>query len=184
METRLVRGAVFGSLACLLAVITSQAAMAAEKIDKRVAKLFGGTEGLATVSGATKAEAFRVGEYSKDRKEGKKKDGKESVGGYLVKGKAHKVDKDQLAKFTKVFKNPETYRFDVAKACIFGPGVIVRFTKGDSRVEVLLCFSCKELAIYVDGKETGFEDFDGAKTELVALVKEIFPDDKEIQSLK
>ena len=146
-------------------------------IDKRVAKLFGGIEGLTAVTGATKVEAFRVTPY------GDTKEGREKLGGYPITSAALKVDPKLAAGLARFLTAPGTYGLKYHKACKFAPGVLLRFTKDKSTTDILLCFSCDQLAIYRGKTRTGFEDFRNRK-ELVGLVKKVFPDDDEIQKLK
>ncbi len=68
------------------------------------------------------------------------------------------------------------------------PGVGYRVWRGDEAVEVVLCFSCDELLVLspkgADGSvHRAAEDFDPARARLVALAKQEFPADQDIQSL-
>ena len=73
--------------------------------------------------------------------------------------------------------------FNMAKACMFMPGVALRFVDGDEEMVVLLCFSCDEWGFHFDGK-TRIEDNDGARSHLVRLARELFPDDPVVQALR
>ena len=73
--------------------------------------------------------------------------------------------------------------------CSLQPGVAFRLWKGSRAVEVLVCFKCDVLWPHVVGSQVGnvvheWQDFDLARAELVALTKEAFPDDIEIQALQ
>jgi hypothetical protein len=74
------------------------------------------------------------------------------------------------------------------KKCGLQPGVAYRLWKDKQAVEVLVCFKCDVLWAHVVG-ETGeqpsseYKDFDSVRAKLLALTKEAFPDDKEIQDL-
>ena len=80
--------------------------------------------------------------------------------------------------------NRATYSWDSAKSCKPNYGVRIQFNSGDDRVDVLLCFECRILAVYHNDKSGGGEDFDNANPALIAVVKRLFPDDREIQNLK
>jgi hypothetical protein len=77
-----------------------------------------------------------------------------------------------------------------SKACGFRPGVGFRLHGSGGDVDVLVCYDCAQLGLY-DSTDTnplhigGFAycDFDPIYVEMVALAKEAFPHDKEIQSL-
>ena len=88
-----------------------------------------------------------------------------------------------------IFLEPATYRFDVAKACIFDPGVGFRVWSGSRSIDLLLCFNCDEFQFIArDGGgqvvHSGGEDFDSSRPALLMLAREAFPGDQEIQSLK
>jgi hypothetical protein len=88
-----------------------------------------------------------------------------------------------------VFFNEKTYDFASAKGCLFDPGVIFRVWNGSQYLDLILCFQCNEFKFRLtdeSGKELrqGGEDFDRSRAALLALAKEAFPNDREIQSLK
>lgn len=89
-----------------------------------------------------------------------------------------------VERFHQVFSSPSTYNFGIAKSCFPIYGVRVRFKTDEGTVDVNLCFDCDILTVVRDGVPVGGEDFDNARSELVALCKEIFPEDSEIQGLK
>lgn len=78
----------------------------------------------------------------------------------------------------------DIYEWNSAKACEIMPGVAVRFIRGQVQLDVIFCFECDILAIYLNGQEVGSEDFDRAHQELAVVVRELFPADSEIQKLK
>jgi hypothetical protein len=74
------------------------------------------------------------------------------------------------------------------KKCGLEPGVAYRLWNGDKAVEVLVCFKCDVLWPHVVGEEgvppqREWKDFDPVRAELLALTKEAFPEDAEIQNL-
>jgi len=95
-----------------------------------------------------------------------------------------KVSPDQARRFQEILQNPGTYVFDAAKACLPNYGVRLQFAADDKTVDVEFCFECNILLVLQDGKPVGGEDFDHARAPLVALCKELLPDDAEIQALQ
>lgn len=74
------------------------------------------------------------------------------------------------------------------KKCGLQPGVAYRVWNGDRAVEVLVCFKCDVLWPHVvsgSAKDAhlDWKDFDPIRADLVALTKEAFPKDPEIQAL-
>ena len=63
-------------------------------------------------------------------------------------------------------------------------GHIRALVRGEITVDVLLCFSCDELEVFIDGRKVGHEDFDSRRADLVRVAKRTFPDDAAIQKLK
>ena len=84
---------------------------------------------------------------------------------------------------SQIFLNPKTYfEHSVPVDCGFRPGIAFRFSDGIIEVDVLVCFSCRELRYYSAGKLVGESHF--KSPEILALTKKLFPDDKIIQALK
>jgi hypothetical protein len=77
------------------------------------------------------------------------------------------------------------------KMCFAKPGVEISVARGADRVEVLLCFDCGALAVVTHGYRGGQDfaprewlEFAPVWHELEELVKELFPNDPEIQALR
>ena len=71
------------------------------------------------------------------------------------------------------------------KACVFDPGVVLRFVSGTDHIDVVICFHCNQLSVKstkgILPKPSG--DFDPGRGSLAILVREAFPNDKDLQSL-
>lgn len=50
------------------------------------------------------------------------------------------------------FQSPNAYTG--SSMCIFNPGVLVRFTRGEDRLDLLVCFGCKDILWVLNGDET------------------------------
>ena len=99
-----------------------------------------------------------------------------SVNGSKSKDDARKA-------LSQILLNPNTYfEHSVPVDCGFRPGIAFRFSDGIIEVDVLVCFSCRELRYYSAGKLVGESHFQSP--EILALTKKLFPDDKIIQALK
>src|SRR4029453_5014346 len=146
-------------------------------------QVFGGKKNFELLIGSAKVTASRLkpGEPKSPHHGNISWD--EQLAAY-VQGPWVEVSATQADPFRGGFGDPQTYRFDSAKGCIPHFGVRVRFESVNGLIEVSLCFECDILVVTRDGKVVGGEDFDGGSNELRALVKELFPDDAEIQSLK
>jgi hypothetical protein len=64
--------------------------------------------------------------------------------------------------------------------CMFSPGVKYRFTRGDKKVSVLVCFLCHEISVTQD--ET--LSFEPAYTAILRLTKKALPADRVIQAIE
>ena len=151
------------------------------KVDSRVVTLYGGEQTFAALQSATTVEALRIDPKKYDEK---LTDGEQGIAGYPITSEPVRLSAGQIKSLVAVLSNAGTYDFDIAKGCEFMPGVALRTTAGKHELVILLCYSCNEIAIYVDGRRVGGEDIDNARGPLVALAKQLFPSDSEIQSLK
>lgn len=183
--TILLAGLLIGVLsasACRRTVPVSEKPSAPE-VTERVQAFLGGAAAAATLleaSDATTCQAFRIDPF------GGKDDGADGkIRGHTITAGPVAVSAPQRAGFASVLGSDDTYLWDLAKGCEFLPGVALRYRGGSgSNVDVLLCFSCDELAIYTANGRVASEDFDPRRADLVLLVKELFPDDPKIQALK
>jgi hypothetical protein len=89
----------------------------------------------------------------------------------------------QATELRRILENPDTYPFGIAKGCIPRYGVRFRFESDDGPLEVRLCFGCNMLEVTRDKSSVGGGGFDSARSKLVALCKELFPNDKVIQRM-
>jgi hypothetical protein len=189
------RGSVlgWGALAVGLVLAAGCVAVTTGGGPSRQVRTFLSNEGVAVLQGATKVEVFRVdpGFPPKDRPDDPKADAPagEKVGDYAVTAKGKDQGPEFAARLRAILFNDRTYLFDMAKGCIFQPGVAFRVWNGKESMDVFLCFSCDELLILVKDESGAVvhlaqEDFDPMRAELVKLAREAFPDDPEIQGLQ
>jgi hypothetical protein len=107
----------------------------------------------------------------------------EELHGYAIISDAVTLPFKSQKELSSIIGNPNTYfRHSTPIDCLFRPDVAFRFNNKKTRVDLLVCFTCNELRYYLDGKIVGQSYFKSQK--LRALVKGVFPKDKEIQSLK
>ena len=149
--------------------------------DSRVVKLFGSEATLTALAAPDSVEALRIDPKSFGNAPA---DAEKVIVGYPITSPPAKLSAEQIKQLAAILTDSGTYSFDSAKGCEFMPGVAFRAQAGKQQVVILLCFDCSELAIYVGGQKVGHEDMDHARGKLAALVKKLFPGDKEIQSLK
>lgn len=129
---------------------------------------------------AKRAEVFRVGPEPVANATGG------VIGGYPILATGKEQGANYAARLSKVLRSGGVTQN--RKKCGLQPGVAYRLWNDDRAVEVLVCFKCDVLWPHVVGssdKDTHYEwqDFDPVRGKLVALAKEAFPDDAEIQSL-
>ena len=103
--------------------------------------------------------------------------------GYTVISNAIPLSKKSRVVLSRILTNTDTYfRHSVPPDCLFRPGVAFHFTEKNIKVELLVCFSCKELRYYLNGQIVGTSYF--RSHEFLKFTKKLFPDDKNLQSLK
>ena len=72
--------------------------------------------------------------------------------GYTVIANAIPLSKKSRVVLSRILTNTDTYfRHSVPPDCLFRPGVAFHFTEKNIKVELLVCFSCKELRYYLNG---------------------------------
>lgn len=138
------------------------------QIDPKVDKLLAGREVF--------ADAERVIPVLVDSNEGSGVK-KENLEGYAITKKANLLTPEQIKRLQKVVFDVETYDFNLSKRCPFHPYVGFIFEKGGKKAHALFCFQCNEVSYGRDGKQGNIEDFDSARAEILALSKEVFPQD-------
>lgn len=141
------------------------------------AAVFGTQENLNAVKNATKVAACRITTESPDA------DFTESTLASYKEGKWIALSPSQAKRFREVLLAPGTYEFDYVSSCTPVFAVRVRFEDERRAIDTNLCLKCSQIAVTRDGQILGAEEFPGGKRKLVALCKELFPDDAEIQNL-
>ncbi len=145
-----------------------------------VKDVYGGESNWAVVEAPEKVTAFRV------IRPGilKYVQAPETIGGFEITDGPFDLDAAASADLRAILADESIYDFERAKGCDFDPGVAFRFAKAGAALDVLLCFSCDDLASYEGTKRVGGEDFDRARPRLLAIVKRLFPTDEKLQALK
>lgn len=154
----------------------------APEVTPRVAALLGGTttaDLLLRADDATTVQAYRIDGMSQMTKS----DGPKIHGFTILSGPVD-VPPAAFARVADVLQSDGTYLWDVAKACEFVPGVALRYRRGETTGDVLICFSCDEIEIRDGAGHRGHEDVDPRRADLVAVAKALFPDDPKIQALE
>jgi hypothetical protein len=136
--------------------------------------------GRSIIHDATRVEVFRVEAEPAPNPSGK------TIGGFAILATGKEQGADFAARLSQVLLSGGVTQNQ--KKCGLHPGVAYRLWSGERAVEVLVCFECDVLWPHVVGKHVEqprleWQDFDPVRPELVALTKEAFPDDLEIQSL-
>ena len=140
---------------------------------------FLGAERTSILEDPDKVESFRIdgSPGARDGAEGQR------LAGYPVIGRGPDLDADQISEIQRLVFDAANWNFEMAKACEFMPGGVLRFHRDQRDLAVLLCFSCDEWGFHLDG-ETRTEDFDPARRHLLALSRQLFPDDEVLHELK
>lgn len=145
------------------------------------ARVFGGGANMRIVREATRAEAYRLAppEGVDPQFTAVSPLQYEVTGGPV----AASTELTELLKETLL--SSATYDLEVAKGCGFPVyGVRLSFYRGDERVDVYLCFRCSDLAVVREETAYAPADFSRGKRVLLNAVKELFPQDAEIQAIQ
>lgn len=90
------------------------------------------------------------------------------------------------AELSRVLLDPASYP-TVYKPCEFTPSIVFRFWRGKSAVDVLVCFSCEDLAFQVMGAPRALAPklaFDRKRTQLARLAWSARPGDRRYEALR
>ena len=175
------RQALFAYLKCLAVALLMGGAVACET--KSVESIIGRGEVRALVAELHKAKTCEVYRVDDSYPEGNRINKGNEIQGFSVLSEARPIKDDERKTLSQILLNPNTYfEHSVPVDCGFRPGIAFRFSDGIIEVDVLVCFSCRELRYYSAGKSVGESHF--KSPEMLVLTKKLFPDDKNIQALK
>ena len=94
------------------------------------------------------------------------------------------VDKSQTSEFMDILLDTRSYDWsDGAVGCILIPGVRVAFSDGRRRIDILFCFECEILTVYVDGDPFSGADFTEGRGRIAAWFARNFRTVPELQWL-
>ncbi|MGI4791740.1 MAG: hypothetical protein ACRYFS_23205 [Janthinobacterium lividum] len=147
-----------------------------------------GTTGASILKGAERVEAFRLddggdGDHVKEGTSG------DEIADYPIKSQSKTLGPHFAAKLAQTVMDPRTFLGPSDTSCEINPGVAFRAWQGQKCVEVIICFHCQQMLITTkdaQGHEThsAYTQMTAMCAEFLALAREAFPGDKEIQSLK
>lgn len=146
----------------------------------RVTALYGGPAAMRALLQPDKVESYRITSAFRIKP------------GTVTTGKLHAwpvlagptpVPADSARRLADLLRK-DIYEWSSAKGCEIIPGVAVRFSRSGTELDVVFCFECDILVVYLNGRAVGSEDFDRAHQDLAAIVRALYPDDAEIQKLK
>lgn len=95
----------------------------------------------------------------------------------------------EIQSIQNLLEKPASYHWGIGNGCMPDYGVLLNFRSQGHIVRVALCFKCDMFGVF-DGDNDSAEQInreyimDLMRPQLVAIAKEIFPNDKEIQGLK
>ena len=124
--------------------------------DPIIPVLFGGAEGIATMSTPDKVEAWRTTSRAKLREE---EDGKKvtqtkgKLADYLILEGPAEVDAKSSAELAAILQSNIYIHHEEHLDCLPKPGFAVRFNKGTNSVLVFFCFECGIMESYANNEE-------------------------------
>ncbi len=102
---------------------------------------------------------------------------------YEKAGAAVAVESKALVRLREELDREWNYGHE-AKLCGFAPLLAADLVSGAQVVQVRFCFSCDDVMILIDGKDVDFRPLSAAgRARFVALFRELFPLDQQVQSL-
>lgn len=144
---------------------------------------FMGQSRIERMDTATEVRALRV-----EDSRGLDTTGRALASGFPITAEGPLLTDPQRTDFMALVRDAANYEFDMSKACVFSPGVALRFDGPAGRLEALVCFSCDEWAFAIP-TATGeleswvVEDCDAARAGLLRVAKQLFPGDAALAKL-
>ncbi|MDB5292466.1 MAG: hypothetical protein JWL69_3707 [Phycisphaerales bacterium] len=147
---------------------------------------FVGERAARVLAAPDRVEAYRVAGIRGYSPTSAPADRTAGMAGYPITAIGRNQSKDFGARLGAVLLDDRSYEWNMAKACMFDPGVAFRLWRGEESVVVLICFKCDEVGIAPDDsvKDLRTKNADPGIPALRRLAQEAFPDDVEIQQLK
>lgn len=146
-----------------------------------------GKQGVAILSDADRVETFRLddGGYGDNVKAGTSGD---IIADYPVTLHGKTQGPAFAARLSQTVLDPRTFLGPSDTSCEINPGVAFRAWHGQECVKVIICFHCQQMLITTrnaQGHEihSAYTQMGSMRTGFLALAREAFPDDKEVQSL-
>jgi len=124
--------------------------------DPIIPVLFGGDEGMATMSTPDKVEAWRTTSRAKlmEEEDGKKvAQTKGKLADYLILEGPAEVDAESSAELVALLQSNIYIHYEEDLDCLPKPGFAVRFNKGTNSVLVFFCFECSIMESYANNEE-------------------------------
>jgi hypothetical protein len=145
-------------------------------------KLFGGPGNLQIVRSPDKVQVWKTEGFLNRQSDSRP----EQRAFYRKGGEPKTVPSDLSKSLTEKLSNRSSYYSDTgsSKACVPMPGFVIAFTRAEGEVDIFLCFECGILAVQVGEKFKAEADFDPSHNELLRIIKTLFPDDENVQSLR
>ena len=174
------RCAAVGAAICVALACAAAGVIASAEPPPRVVR-FMGANAAETLAGADRVEVFRV-----SAKRAREED--PEAGGYVVTATGAGQGAAFARRVANLLLDEKSYRFDANRVGGFQPVVVLKVWKGQRWVEVLLSFATDEIVVRSPGAKDGSvrsaqADASPARRELLRLVREALPGDRELQSL-
>ncbi len=136
------------------------------------------------IAEASKVRTYRIDPHSFDPKAG----GSDRFGGYRIIAKGRVLDADFARRMSTLLSSDEIYARNIDKnACRQDVALGLAFEGKLGEVDLLFLFPCNRVVFLrrpdSDPLKMPGEYFDPGAAKVIALVKEAFPDDKDVQGL-
>lgn len=147
-----------------------------------------GEKTVSILQGATRVETFRLVE-NPDGDPAKAGTSGDEIVDYPVSSHGQIVGREFAADLSHAVLDPRTFAGMNDGTCEINPGVAFRVWRGRECVEVIVCYHCQQMLVTTKDAQghimhSVYTEFYLNRPVFLALAKEAFPGDKEIQSLQ
>lgn len=169
-------GSIFASRKCFFNNLSTNAAQTTVKAGSYILNIFDENSNAKLLDKIDEGVAYRL------RKTSPEVTGMDIVN-YTIVGEPVPIPPKSQHLLASLLNSHNSYSWGVLRGCSPSYGLQTQFKNEGEILDIFICFECNMLAIYKNKKLVGLTYFDPIRSKLIALSKELFPNDSEINSL-
>lgn len=149
----------------------------ADQGEREVLTAFGEHRAIDAFKNATSFAAYRISAHA---------DAGEHVyvNEYDIISQTENIDDDYGHTLQNIMLNGDSYSMDSPISCSLQFSLGIRCFYDEDTVDILICFNCDAVNVYYNGEFSGGGILKSGRRQLLAIAKNLYPDDPLIQKLR